>query len=624
MNGEILKYIDLFGTKFSFYTEFKPKLYTQLGGILSALSIIICIIVFFLMNVNDFKRNYPITLTSSMKSDTFHKIKFGEEKIWIPWRIVDYNDNYFNHSGIFYPIINYYYRENKNDPEKNIIKSEKLNYKLCSETSMINKSDIYNINLPLNELYCIDMDNIYMGGSWINSFLYYIEFNIFLCEDDNDNNKINSYCTKYEDLQKYNTNFNIEIFYPTFHFQANNLSTPVIIMYKEYFYQLSKFSNKVDRLYLKKYILNDEKGWFGSNNKNSTYWGFSSLNSDFYLNDFDNELLNRKENSTLKLYSLNIYLEPGFFYYQRAYKNIFYMIQNSLPIIYLIFLIFKMISKLFKVASINKKITELLFENLTITTKKKDIKMYKISKNKNKSMKLNNRVICRKTETQPKENNPNNLNIFTTSSFMVLGKSNYESRKDFVPSILSKNFTKDLEKNPNNENIIDTSYNINKKRMSRNFKSMNMSHSHRKKIDSDNFVNKYNNVKPTNIIIQSQRYKKNKLFPLRFYFYWVFIKSIDLSKNSMCFSKKFVKVHTFICQLFDISSYLVLQKQFNIIKHAVTDANKLNLVEFNKKINVNDKRFIKNINECILDQKKFSIFRKNIGNKNDEDPDNKE
>ena len=92
----------------------------------------------------------------------------------------------------------------------------------------------------------------------------------------------------------------------------------------------------------------------------------------------------------------------------------------------------------------------------------------------------------------------------------------------------------------------------------------------------------------------------------------------------MCFSKKFVKVHTFICQLFDISSYLVLQKQFNIIKHAVTDANKLNLVEFNKKINVNDKRFIKNINECILDQKKFSIFRKNIGNKNDEDPDNKE
>ena len=51
MNGEILKYFDLFGTKSSFYTEFKPKLYTKLGGILSALSIITCITVFILMNI---------------------------------------------------------------------------------------------------------------------------------------------------------------------------------------------------------------------------------------------------------------------------------------------------------------------------------------------------------------------------------------------------------------------------------------------------------------------------------------------------------------------------------------------------------------------------------------------
>ena len=39
INKEILRFFDLFGTKCSFYTEQKLKLYTPLGGILSIASL---------------------------------------------------------------------------------------------------------------------------------------------------------------------------------------------------------------------------------------------------------------------------------------------------------------------------------------------------------------------------------------------------------------------------------------------------------------------------------------------------------------------------------------------------------------------------------------------------------
>jgi hypothetical protein len=89
----IIKYIDLFGTRCTFYSEKMPKLYTVIGGIFSMISILVCILIFIIFSIDDLKRKFPNTATSSIPSEGYRKIKFGEEKIWIPWRIVDYNNN---------------------------------------------------------------------------------------------------------------------------------------------------------------------------------------------------------------------------------------------------------------------------------------------------------------------------------------------------------------------------------------------------------------------------------------------------------------------------------------------------------------------------------------------------
>ena len=81
MPREIIKYCDFFGTKYHFYTDGKPKLYTILGGILSIISIIICLLVFFSINYNEILRKTPTPARSSIPSEGYHKIKFGKEKI---------------------------------------------------------------------------------------------------------------------------------------------------------------------------------------------------------------------------------------------------------------------------------------------------------------------------------------------------------------------------------------------------------------------------------------------------------------------------------------------------------------------------------------------------------------
>ena len=104
---EILEYIDCYGTTFAFYTNKNRKLYTALGGILTLFSFIFGLIIFTHINIDDFLHNNPNT-TTSIKKNNYRKIKFREEKIWIPWRIRNFGGKTINHQNLLYPIIFYY------------------------------------------------------------------------------------------------------------------------------------------------------------------------------------------------------------------------------------------------------------------------------------------------------------------------------------------------------------------------------------------------------------------------------------------------------------------------------------------------------------------------------------
>ena len=110
---------------------------------------------------------------------------------------------------------------------------------------MINNTNYFIIDVPLNELYCIDMENLDIGGNWDYDFVNYVEFDLYTCKNGIDYDENNNNCTSYEDLinaaQKDNS-FEFEIYYPLVHYQPMNKTNPIFVKYNSYFYPKKYFN----------------------------------------------------------------------------------------------------------------------------------------------------------------------------------------------------------------------------------------------------------------------------------------------------------------------------------------------------------------------------------------------
>jgi hypothetical protein len=137
----------------------------------------------------------------------------------------------------------------------------------------------------------------------------------------------------------------------------------------------------------------------------------------------------------------------------------------------------------------------------------------------------------------------------------------------------------------------------------------NMDISSNLQLNNININNKStNNIMASNMKSKTQ-YVQKPLFPYKYYLCSIFIKNINISKRNFFFTKKFAVVYNFICQLFDISSYLILQREFQTMKNTVIEEKERNIIERGKKINVSATSFNVKMREC-LDSKKLSIFGK--------------
>ena len=545
---EVLEYIDLFGSTCHFYIDKRPKYYTAYGGIMSILSIIAYIVLFILLCHDDFAREIPTTTTSSIPSSGFRRIKPKEEKIWIPWRIINYAHEYVNHTNILYPVISY--RHGEKIPNTTIVPltDKIIPYKLCNETSMkfVDKNTFL-IDYPIDQFYCIDMDDLYLGGGWDNNFLYFISLDLYLCENGIDYNETDPKCTSFEKLRKLMGNNNSWIFqflYPLVQFQPSNIEHPGIILYKTGFFHLSRWTNKLHRIYLQENVINDDLGWIRKTPKNTSFWGISSISGDSYYIGNQRDLMS--EGSTSRLYSFKIYLDMGIIYSTRRYKKIFELLIDTLPILSLLFSTFKTFTRFFKSASTNQKLVELLFENKT-----KKIDKFQVMINRLRS------------------------------------QNNFQS-----PIIYGKNLGKKCLENLHKE------ANSHLKLLSNNY-AKNNNLLNKKIVNSEGNSNFFANFNFNNKNSKHSRTQTKILFPYKYYLYSFFLKTININKCKKILSSQYIQVYSYLSQLIDLNSYLSLQKQFGLLKKSLLNEQNLTYVETPNKININRKGFMRDISHCL-------------------------
>ena len=521
----LLRVIDFYGQRFNLYIGYKPKFYTCFGGIMTLLSFLSYILIFIILGNDDLKRKNPISNTSTVPPSGYKNIKFGEEKIYLPWRIIDYDENPINITNVIYPRIFYFTVQPDNITGELITKYNLVNYKLCNETSMKNLGKEYIIDIPLETLYCIDMENLKVGGSWNADFLNFIRFDLYMCKDGIDYNESNFECTSYDNLENiYGRGESIffELLYPNVQFQPTNLDVPILIVYKTHYYIINKYTNKLDRLYLQEYVFEDERGWLINNPNNISYWGVNSINGESYI-QHEKDVLRFASNS--KCYTLNIYFELGIVFFTRKYKKLYEILGEIFPIMNVFHFIFEILAKKINEAYSAKKLNEYIM-GIDHYKEKRDLISLK-----------NHNIKNNKLQSDSPKNKFNSLYLF---------KNKTQFMKDIQSNKLFTNSFEDAS------NII---YNPNNVNGNLNF--------HLKNITNRNSVKQ-----------NMQKYKNSKKtgdkFPLKYYFYGMIYMKFNYTKNNkkllFCVTRNFFRSYSYFRRIIDITSYIKISKEFELYK----------------------------------------------------------
>jgi len=609
-----LKYCDFFDVKFHFYIGGHPTNNTIFGGIMNILFILSCFLTFLIFSLDDVRRLNPITSKSEIPGAEMRIVNLHNSKIWIPWRMVTYEEKFVDHRGILHPIVSLIEGHWNNSFGMNLT-YHTLNYKLCNETSMANKTDEYKIDIPLDELFCIEDDDIPWGGSWYGDILYFIEVNLFLCKEGINFNASDPRCTKMTDLlQHRNTSWLFEFYFPVVQFQPTNIEVPMAVIYRSYYYRLSSYANKVERIYVQENILSDDKSLINTNSKNSSYWGvINNIYGDSYFMPDGVDPLVKSTSS--RLYSLVIYMDQGYIYYTRSYKKVFSILSDIFPILNFLLLVFKRFTHIVKLTFAKKSTAELLFENGQFTgigsPKRLFFKNDYIKKERDNEPKII--TIKRHSNSRHINNILNNNNNFLHFSGVELkselennnSKNNNTAEKR--PSFIELNNDENSQSKANLKNVNLLGFlNMSQLKQAKEHKLGGRILDYSMELKGDT-SQKFKVLKQK---------KKSYLFPLYYFFMDIFIDKLIKPKSLCCVDKRYLTVYNFMGQIFDISSHIHLFKHYNVIKNIFlsefSGGKDLHQINMDNKMNINDETLMADINKDLERDENCNLFNKTL------------
>jgi hypothetical protein len=548
-----------------------------------------------------------------------------KEKLWIPFRMVNYENKFIDHRGILY-IAPYLIIGTFNSEIGMDLKYHLLKYKLCNETSMINMPYNYKIDIPLNELFCFERDDILFGGNWNHEYLYYIEINLYLCEEGIPYNKSDPRCSKLDDyLSELNSSLLIDFYFPMVQFQPKNLETPFQIIYKNYYYRLTSFSYKVQKLYLREHIISDDKHFIKSDYKNTSCWGMSLLYSDDYFLPSELDAISDNSNNS-RIFALNIYMDDGMLIYTRTFRKLFLMISNVFPWLRILFYFMKKNTQHIKMSITKRKLMELIFEDKIALKYKKLLNVKDSISNYNKKNK--NNIISNKSENElMKDKNTNNnfrplnedLNYNKNSTkFLneqnnnILPNNNYNYEDNY------KNSTKCLKEHHKFNNYISNK-NLSLNRLNFTLYSKNPNKKSNEK-NHFSFINLKNikvfsfdeTLKKNNIKNAVHFKKKPRIFPYYYFLLDIIFDNLINPKKFCCISKNYFLLFNFMCKVYDISTHILFFKQFNLVnkffKQKKIEENEVYRSLYFKRININNNQIMKKIETDINAIPNYDIF----------------
>ena len=621
-----LKYCDFFDIKFHFYVGGHPSNSNIFGGIMSILFCISAILLMLILSIEDLKKLNPITSKSEVPGADIKVVNLHDSKVWVPWRMVTYEEKFIDHRGILHPVVSFV--EGKwNSSFGMDLTYHTLNYKLCNETSMANKTKEYKIDIPLNECFCIDNDDIPWGGSWHSDILYYFEVNLYTCEGGIDFNPSDPRCTHMSELLKHrNTSWLFEFYYPVVQFEPTNHENPISVIYRSYFYRLSTYANKVVRIYIQEKIMEDDQSIIKSAPVTNTYWGMTNVYGDTYFTPEEKDMLVKSVSS--RLYSLVVYMDQGYVRYTRKYKNVFIIFSEILPLVNVLLIAFKIFTRYIKLTVAKKNLTEIIFENLHEVNVEKPMprknrngiekKIFEDMKPKTKIKSSKNFLNLKKNNAEQNCSSMVSLNIESIKNANMnsnITPNEKENENEKSKNNYLKLFPDNNDNNGNEAKPISSDLNV--------IRYLNKNQLKKRTVNEQSIDNNLMQELNISIIKRPKRiepkknYIRKQLFPVSYYYMNIIFDRLIKPKSFFCLDKKYFIMYNFMVKFLDVASHITMLKYFIIFKdffisNVVSNSKKKHLFDLDKKINISDEKkmeLIENINEKDEDIFSNPIFK---------------
>jgi hypothetical protein len=312
-----MKYLDFFSTPSSFTIDQNRNFKTTIGGFLTLLSAIICVICSMSIG-QDFlyKRNPKIySETVYEKLDKPYELKVHE--LIVAWRLEDKHGNILtkgeNYKLPFYPKAKFHKYENRS----NTFEREtylKLNYTKCSQyfeekgiDQTLHNKDNWN---------CIDLSNITMGGFWNTQFFHYFDFTLESCEEVEEDKFEN--CGNYTEILEY---FKEDVYISFMYgkvFIQKNPDQPLLVELNNFYRKLDLKLSTNDICNFSYEKINDDKGIIFPYIHQDKKMTFRYCNPNYSLID----LYNYERGRNNKIYWAEYYLDSSYIQNYRTFSKI--------------------------------------------------------------------------------------------------------------------------------------------------------------------------------------------------------------------------------------------------------------------------------------------------------------
>ena len=310
-------------------------------------------------------------------------------------------------------------------------------------------------------------------------------------------------------------------------------------------------------------------------------------------------------NKSSCIYSLGIYIDFGIIYYTREYKKLLLIISNIFPLFRFVLYFFKCFTQHVKMSIIKSRLVGLIFENRSIPKanlfKFRRLNQMIDEKNKIKYLSVNDdpkEYMANKNKDPPLSENksiiePNNKDIDKDKEKKSNNKSNNKSL--LMNSVISLN----------NNNLINI---LNRKEMI-NINSKNVPVMPELSVKpKEDFTNKPNKI-------EKNPPKKNSVFPFHFFFLDFYFDRLINPQQFHSISKKYFTVYNFMSQIYDISTHILLMKQFNLVNNGlkqIYEQQGFCPARPFKKININNNELMEKLSIELNKKGKSVIFSKNL------------